>query len=78
MIRLLLRFWEPTGGAVRVNGEDLRHFSLESLHRRVALLEQDTFLFDATIADNIALGKPDATREEIVQAARTAAFTISS
>ena len=72
VIRLLLRFWEPTGGAVRVNGEDLRHFSLESLHRRVALLEQDTFLFDATIADNIALGKPDATREEIVQAARTA------
>ena len=72
VIRLLLRFWEPTGGAVRVNGEDLRHFSLESLHRRVALLEQDTFLFDATIADNIALGKPDATREEIVQAAKTA------
>ena len=72
IIRLLMRFWEPTAGAVKINGEDLKNFTLDSLHRRIALLEQDTFLFDATIAENIALGKPEASMEEIQNVAKIA------
>lgn len=71
-IRLLLRFWEPADGVIKLNGIPLNRFTLEGLHRRIALLEQDTFLFDASIADNIALGKPDASREEIIEAAKKA------
>lgn len=72
IIRLLLRFWDPQQGTIRVNGIPLTDLSLSSLRQRIAVLEQDTFLFDATIAENIALGRPDATREEISVAARRA------
>lgn len=72
ILRLLLRFWNPTGGRIRINGIPTEELSLSELHRRIAMLEQDTFLFDGTIAENIALGKPDAAREEIIRAARRA------
>ena len=72
VIRLILRFFDPTAGSLRINGGDLRSYSLSSLRSRIALVEQDTFLFDASIADNIALGRPDASREEIERAAKIA------
>ena len=72
VLRLLLRFWNPTGGEITVNGIPLDQVGLAELRRRIAVLEQDTFLFDTTIAGNIAVGRPDAPLWEIQQAARRA------
>lgn len=72
VLRLLLRFWNPKGGQIRINGVPIEEISLDELRRRIAVLEQDTFLFNASIADNIALGRPDASREEIIEAAKRA------
>ena len=72
LVSLLLRFFDPESGAVLRNGEDLRGATFESLRSRIGLVLQDTFLFNDTIAANIAFGKPDATREEIEEAARLA------
>ncbi|MCM5557666.1 ABC transporter transmembrane domain-containing protein [Pleomorphomonas sp. JP5] len=69
---LVERFYDPTGGAVLVNGTDIRRFTVESLRRHVALVTQDTFLFDGSVAANIADGRPDASRAEIEAAARDA------
>jgi ATP-binding cassette subfamily C protein len=71
-IRLLLRFWEPTAGEIRINGIPLKKISLQSLRSRIALLEQETFIFDDTIAANIAVGKPGARPEEIIASAKRA------
>lgn len=70
MLRLLLRFWTPEKGLIRINGISGQEVSLRELHQRIAMLEQDAFLFNGTIAENIALGKPDASMAEIVAAAR--------
>jgi ATP-binding cassette subfamily C protein len=72
IIRLLLRFWEPSSGEIRINGIPLKAVSLRSLRSRIVLLEQDTFIFNDTIAANIALGKPGASREEIEASAKRA------
>lgn len=72
ILRLLLRFWNPMGGDIRLNGVPIGETDLGELRGRIAMLEQDTLLINASIADNIALGKPDATREEIRGAARRA------
>ncbi len=72
VLRLLLRFWNPTGGAITINGVLLENTALSELHQRIAVLEQDTFLFNGSIADNIAIGKPHAAMEEIVLAAKRA------
>ena len=56
ILRLLLRFWNPTGGEIRINGIPLQQISLAELRQRIAVLEQDTFLFNGTIAENIAFG----------------------
>ncbi len=69
---LVERFYDPTGGAVLVNGTDIRGFTVESLRRHVALVTQDTFLFDGSVAANIADGRPEASRAEIEAAARDA------
>lgn len=69
---LVERFYDPTGGAIRINGTDIRRFTVESLRRHVALVTQDTFLFDGSVAANIADGRPDASRAEIEAAARDA------
>ena len=71
-LRLLLRFWNPQQGQITVNGIPIQEVSLNELRRRIALLEQETFLTSGTLGENIALGKPDATREEIREAARQA------
>lgn len=72
VLRLLLRFWNAKSGQIRVNGIPLEKVSLAELRRRIAVLEQDTFLFNGTLGENIALGKPDASPEEIAEAARRA------
>lgn len=72
VIRLLLRFWEPTGGEILINDIPLKRYSLESLRDRIALLEQDTFIFSDTIAGNIAFGRPNASQAEIERAAARA------
>ncbi|MFR6133168.1 MAG: ATP-binding cassette domain-containing protein [Fusicatenibacter saccharivorans] len=72
ILRLMLRFYAPTEGEIRINGIPLEQISFAELHQRIAFLEQDTYLFDATIAENIAIAKPGASKEEIRTAAERA------
>jgi ATP-binding cassette subfamily B protein/subfamily B ATP-binding cassette protein MsbA len=69
---LLLRFYDPTGGAILLDGRDLRDLPLAWLRRQVSIVLQDPILFSATIGENIAFGRPGATREQIEEAARRA------
>ncbi len=69
---LVPRLYDPTGGRVTLAGDDLRDLTLASLRRHVAVVSQEPFLFDDSVAANIALGRPDATRAEIEAAARVA------
>ncbi len=70
---LLLRFYEPQTGSVRVDGHDIREFEADAYRRQIGIVLQDSLLFGASIAENIAYGKPDATRAQIEAAARRAA-----
>ena len=72
IIRLLLRFWDVTSGEILINGINIKDISLYSLRSHIALLEQDTFIFNDTIANNIAFGKPTATLDQIKVAAKRA------
>jgi ATP-binding cassette subfamily B protein len=73
LIKLLLRFYDPDdGGIVSLDGMDLRSLRRGDLRKTMALVSQDVFLFHGTVAENIAYGKPDASVEEIVEAARVA------
>jgi subfamily B ATP-binding cassette protein MsbA len=69
---LLCRFYDPISGSVRVDGCDLRGVEVHSLRRQVAVVLQDTFLFNATVRDNLTFAKPDATDDEILAATRAA------
>jgi ATP-binding cassette, subfamily B, bacterial len=69
---LLLRLYDPQAGAVRIGGVDLKTLDPEAARAQFALVRQDTYLFHGTVEDNLRLGKPDATHEEIVAAARAA------
>lgn len=73
LIHLIPRFYDPDAGCVRLDGRDLREWRLEDVRRQVGLVFQESFLFSASVAANIAFGKPDATREQIEHAARLAA-----
>ncbi|TGZ80912.1 hypothetical protein EX30DRAFT_341238 [Ascodesmis nigricans] len=75
---LLLRFYDPTSGKISINGTDISTFNLKSLRRRIGVVSQEPVLFSGTIAENIAYGKPDATRAEIVEAAKKANCTFIS
>ncbi|SVE32006.1 uncharacterized protein METZ01_LOCUS484860, partial [marine metagenome] len=70
--RLLLRLYDPDQGRILIGGQDIRQQSLASLRRHFAVVQQDTYLFFGTVEDNIRLGKPDATWEEIEAAAEAA------
>ena len=68
--KLIARFYDPTEGAITTDGHDLRDVSQESLRRQLGIVPQEGFLFAGTLAENIAFGRPEATRDEIVAAAR--------
>ncbi|HYE30369.1 MAG TPA: ABC transporter ATP-binding protein [Methylomirabilota bacterium] len=72
LINLLFRFYDPTRGAVLIDGEDARELSSTALRSQMALVSQEIVLFDQTVAENIGLGKPGATQQEIEDAARAA------
>ena len=72
LVSLLPRLYEATEGSVRIDGADVRSVALDSLRKAVALVTDDPFLFSATIHDNIAYARPDATREEVERAAEVA------
>ena len=69
---LLPRFYDPTGGSVRIDGVDINQVLIDDLRSEVALVFEETFLFSATIAENIAFGNPDATEDQVRLAARLA------
>jgi len=69
LAKLMARFYDPTVGAVRLDGVDLRELHPKDLRRAIVMVTQEAYLFSGTVADNIALGKPGASREEIVAAA---------
>ena len=70
LLALLLRFYDPDAGAVELDGTDLRDLELASLRRQLALVPQDPWMLDGTVADNVRFGRPGATREELEAAAR--------
>src|SRR6185436_16128912 len=69
---LLPRFYDVTSGEIRIDGQDIRRFKIKSLREQISFVLQETLLFHAPVWQNIAYGKPDATRKEIVRAAQLA------
>ena len=72
LCNLIPRFYDVTGGEILIDGQDIRHVTLHSLRDAIGVVQQDVYLFSGTVAENIAYGKPGATRAEIEQAARLA------
>ncbi len=72
IINLIPRFYDVTGGAVRIDGRDVREVTAASLRKQIGLVLQDTFLFSASVMENIRFGRPDATDEEVIAAAKLA------
>jgi ATP-binding cassette subfamily B protein len=70
LAKLLARFYDPTAGSVELDGVDLRRLHPKDLRRAIVMVTQEAYLFSGSVAENIALGKPDATPDEIVAAAR--------
>ena len=70
--KLLLRFYDPRQGRITLGGHDLREFTFEQLYAQIALVSQEAYLFHGTVADNLLMGKPDASTEQLEQAARVA------
>lgn len=69
---LIPRFYDVTGGTIRIDGKDIREVTLKSLRNHIGMVQQDVYLFVGTIYENIRYGKPDATREEVIEAAKNA------
>ena len=72
IVRLLLRFHDPDSGRIMIGGHDLRALSFEQIRSMISVVNQDTFLFHGTVEDNIRMGRPDATHEQVEAAARAA------
>src|SRR5690606_9849334 len=72
LVNLICRFYDVTEGAIRLEGVDIRQLAVADYRRNIGLVLQEPFLFFGTIAENIAYGRPDATRAEVVAAARAA------
>lgn len=72
LCHLIPRFYEISEGAITIDGQDIRKFTRESLRAHIGIVQQEVFLFTGTIMDNIAYGRPDATKEEIIEAAKRA------
>ncbi len=72
VVNLMPRFYDVTGGSITIDGTDIRHVTLASLRRAFGIVQQDIFLFSATIGDNISYGAADATRDDVVRVAKLA------
>ena len=72
LCNLIPRFYDVTSGRIYIDGQDIQQVTLKSLREDIGIVQQDVYLFSGSVADNIAYGKPDATREEIIEAARLA------
>ena len=72
VVNLLPRFYDVTEGSITIDGQDVREVTLESLRAAIGIVQQDVFLFPATMRENIAYGRPDASEEDIVEAAKAA------
>ncbi len=72
LVHLLARFYEPDSGSIRIDGHDIRDVTLQSLRENVGVVMQETFLFEGSLKDNIAFGKPDASFEQICSAGKAA------
>src|SRR5262245_3656163 len=72
IVSLLARFYEPTKGAIKIDGVDIRRYKLKSLRRQISFVLQDSLLFRAAVWQNIAYGRPEASRREIIEAAKLA------
>ncbi|MFP4071523.1 MAG: ABC transporter ATP-binding protein [Desulfovibrionales bacterium] len=72
LVKLLLRYYEPTTGAIRINGNNLSEYTLHSVRRHIGYVSQEAFLFFGTVAENIRLGSPGATHQQVREAARIA------
>jgi subfamily B ATP-binding cassette protein MsbA len=72
LLSLLLRFYEPSGGTIAIDGQDIRGFTAASLRDQISVVPQEPVLFHAPVWENIAYGRPGASRDEIVRAARLA------
>jgi ATP-binding cassette subfamily C protein CydCD len=75
LAQLLMRFWDPDKGSILFNGIDLRNFKLEEIRSRIALVAQDTYLFNNTLKENILIAKPDATEQELQEAVNLSALS---
>ena len=71
---LFMRFWDPEDGVVRLDGEDVRQWTLDELRSRIALVAQDTYLFNDTLRANILIARPDASEDQLAEAVRRAAL----
>ena len=69
---LIPRFYDVCGGAIRIDGRDVRDFTLHSLRSRIGVVQQDVYMFSGTIAENIEYGRPGASREDVIEAAKLA------
>ncbi len=72
LINLIPRFYDVTAGCIKINGRDIRNYTLQSLRANIAVVFQDNFLFSGSLKDNVLLGKPNATNDEIYQALKMA------
>ena len=72
LCQLIPRFYEVSGGSIAIDGKDIRDVTQQSIHESIGIVQQDVFLFADTIFENIRYGKPDATKEEVMEAARKA------
>jgi ATP-binding cassette subfamily B multidrug efflux pump len=72
LINLLMRFYDTTGGSIKIDGVDIRHMKRENLREKFGMVLQDTWLFKGTIGENIGYGKENASKEEIISAAKVA------
>ncbi len=72
LAKMINRTYEVTSGSIQIDGMDVKDWNLEALRKQISIIEQDIFLFSNSIAENIAFGKPDATRDEIKEAAKSA------
>jgi ATP-binding cassette subfamily B protein len=72
LVSLIPRFYDPVAGNIAIDGIDIRRFTLASLRSQISLVLQDVFLFNGTVLENIVYGRPDATREEVIEAAKAA------